>query len=72
MSIHGFFFNLGEEERLRKTETIHNVNKMIQCAVENSVQFLSSQSNSLDYRQSTCMQLRLQKKRVIIEYSLPP
>lgn len=32
-----FFFNLGEEERLRKTVTIHNVNKMIQCAVENSV-----------------------------------
>lgn len=37
VSIHGIFLYLGEEERLRKTVTIHYVNKMIQCVVENSV-----------------------------------
>ena len=39
---------LSTEERLRKAVTIHYMNKMIQCAVENSVQFLPSQSYSLD------------------------
>lgn len=50
---------LSTEERLRKTVSIHNVNEMIQCAVENSVELLSSQSNSLDRRQGPCVQLCL-------------
>lgn len=50
---------LSTEERLRKTVSIHDVNEMIQCVVENSVELLSSQSNCLDRRQGPRVQLCL-------------
>lgn len=53
---------LSAEERLRKTEPVHDVNKVIQCVVEYSVQLLPSQSYCLDCRQGPSMQLCLQGK----------
>ena len=51
--------HLHAEERLRKTEAIHDVNKVIQCVVEDSVELLPSQSYCLDDRQGPCVQLCL-------------
>ena len=62
--------HLNAEERLRKTVAIHDVDKVIKCVVEDSVQLLPSQSYCLDNRQVPCVQLCLQDKYNNNEYIL--
>lgn len=58
------FLYLGTEKRLRKTETIHYVDEVIQCVVENSVELLASKSHCLDRRQGSCVQLSLNDRKI--------
>lgn len=54
--------HLDAEKRLRQTEAIHDVHEVVQRAVENSVELLSSQSHRLDGRQGSCVQLGLGRR----------
>lgn len=65
-----FFLYLGTEERLRKTETIHYVDEVIQCVVENSVELLASESHCLDRRQGSSVQLSLKDRNTSLLYTL--
>lgn len=58
------FLYLGTEKRLRKTETVHYVDEVIQCVVENSVELLASKSHCLDRRQGSCVQLSLNDRNI--------
>ena len=56
----GVCADLDAEEGLREAEAVHDVQQVVQGAVEDAVQLLSAQRHRLDHRQDPCVEHRLE------------